>query len=202
LRLRRQLGYKMQEAEILLRSFVRFAEQECATVISTKLALHWAVKPDGKPSQSGCRLGMVRRFAAYVSAYDARTEVPARRLLPYHLRRREPYHYSDEHVRQLIEAARQIDPSSQIKGPTLGTFLGLLAVTGMRVGEALALDSTDVDLQEGLLNIRIAKGGKERVVPLHSSTVNTLRRYISIRDSVCPQRTSPGFFVWEIEATG
>src|SRR5712692_1862815 len=127
LRLRRQLGYKMQDAESLLSNFVRFAEQEGAAVIRTKLALRWAVKPDGKPSQSGCRLGMVRRFAAYVSAYDTRTEVPAQKLLPYHLRRREPYHYSDEHVRQLINAAGQIDRSSQIKGPTLGTLFGLLA---------------------------------------------------------------------------
>jgi integrase/recombinase XerD len=132
-----------------------------------------------------------------VSAYDARTEVPAQKLLPYHLRRREPCHYSDEHVRQLIKAAGQIDPSGQIKGPTLRTLFGLLAVTGMRVGEALALDCTDVDLHEGLLNIRIAKGGKERVVPLHSSTVDALQRYVAIRDSVFPQRTSPGFFVWE-----
>ena len=83
LRLRRQLGYKMEEAGILLRNFVRFAEHEGTSVIKTEMALRWAVKPDAKAAQSGCRLGMVRRFATYVSAYDARTEVPAQKLLPY-----------------------------------------------------------------------------------------------------------------------
>jgi len=111
LRLRRQLGYKLQEAGILLRNFVRFAEQEGAEYISTKLTLRWATGPNITPALSGSRLGLVRRFAAYVSAHDVRTEVPAQKLLPYHFLRRDPYHYSDENVLQLINAARQIDPS-------------------------------------------------------------------------------------------
>jgi len=197
LRLRRQLGYKMDEAAALLRNFVRFAQQEGAAVIKSKLALRWAAQPNIKPTQSGCRLGMVRRFAAYVSAYDTRTEVPVQKLLPYHLRRRDPFHYSEEQVRRLVKEAGQIDPSSRIKGPTLGTFFGLLAATGMRGGEALALDCADVDLREGLLNIRLAKGGKERVVPLHASTVKALRHYASIRDNVYPERSSPACFVWD-----
>ena len=140
LRLRRQLGYKMAEAECLLGSFVRFAQENSASHISTKLALRWAVRPHIQRPQRAARLGMVRRFATYVSAHDARTEVPAQKLLPYHLCRRDPYHYTDYDVQRLIKAARQIDPTGQIKGPTLATLFGLLAVTGMRVGEALALD--------------------------------------------------------------
>src|SRR5207249_9740268 len=96
LKLRRQLGYKMKEAGSLLRNFVRFAEQEGAGFISTKLAVRWAAKPNIKPLQRGIRLGMVRRFAEYVSAHDARTEVPAQKLLPCHFVRRDPFHYSDE----------------------------------------------------------------------------------------------------------
>jgi len=197
LKLRRQLGYKMQEAGFLLRKFVRFAEQESAGVIRTKLALQWAAQPNMKPAQSGSRLGAVRRFAEYVSAYDTRTEVPPQKLLPYHFCRRDPYHYSDENVRQLVNAARQIDPENKIKGPTFGTVLGLLAVTGMRVGEALALDDGDIDFERTLLTIRLAKGNKSRVVPLHASTISALRHYASIRDSVYPQRTSTAFFVWD-----
>src|SRR5271166_5814882 len=96
LRLRRQLGYKMQDAEKLLRNFVRFAGQEGAKIITTKLALRWATRPNIQRPRSANRLGMVRRFAAYVSSCDKRTEVPAQKLLPYRFCRREPYHYTNE----------------------------------------------------------------------------------------------------------
>jgi len=197
LKLRRQLGYKLQEAEFFLRNFIRFIEQEGTGVITAKLAVQWATRPNLKPAQNGSRLSVVRRFAAYVSAHDARTEVPAQKLLPYHLCRRDPYHYTDDDVQRLINAARQIDPTGEIKGPTLATLFGLLAVTGMRVGEALALNCRDVDLKRALLTIRLAKRDKSRIVPLHSSTVVALRHYASIRDGVYPQRTTPSFFVWD-----
>jgi integrase len=187
----------MEEIGFLLRNFVRFAEEDGASFVSTKLALRWAAGANITPAQSGNRLGMVRRFAQYVSAHDARTEVPAQKLLPYHFLRRDPYHYSADNILHLIEAARQIAPATKIKGPTLGTLFGLLAVTGMRVGEALALDCKDVDFNRELLTIRAAKGNKSRLIPLHSSTVVALRRYAALRDSVYPQRMSPSFFVWE-----
>jgi len=96
LKLRRQLGYKMQSVEIMLRNFVFFAQQEGTDVIRTKLVLRWATRSKAKPMLSAPRLGAVRRFAEYVRAYDPRTEVPAQRLLPYRFRRRDPCHYSDE----------------------------------------------------------------------------------------------------------
>jgi integrase/recombinase XerD len=197
LRLRRQLGYKMQDAEKLLRNFVRFAGQEGAKIITTKLALRWATRPNTQKPRSATRLGIVRRFAAYMSTCDKRTEVPAQKLLPYRFYRREPYHYTNENVLLLVKQAGQIDPSHPIKGPTLGTLFGLLAVTGMRVSEALALDCGDVDWERGLLTIRFAKGNNSRIIPLHASTLSALRQYASIRDRVCPQRSTPSFFVWD-----
>lgn len=197
LKLRRQLGYKLKEAEFSLRSFVNLAEEEGAEFITTKLAVRWAAPRDLKPAQSGSRLSTVRRFAAYVSAFDPRTQVPAQKLLPYQLNRRNPFHYTDENVAQLINASRQIDSSDGIKGQTLSTVLGLLAVTGMRVGEAVALDGGDFDPDKGLLTIRLAKGSKSRIVPLHPSTTLALRRYASVRDSIYVKRTSQAFFVWE-----
>jgi integrase len=100
-------------------------------------------------------------------------------------------------VLELINAARQIGSANSIKGPTFGTLLGLLAVSGMRVGEALALDDGDIDFEKGLLTIRLAKGNKSRVIPLHASTVSALRNYASIRDEIFPRRPSPAFFIWD-----
>ena len=159
LKLRRGLGFKLHSAEMLLRSFIRFAEAKRARFVTTKLALQWATQPpNAKWVQSGSRLATVRRFAEYLSTVDPRTEVPSPKLLPYHIRRRPPQLYRNEDVRRLVEVAHQIAPSNPIKGPTLGTLLGLLATTGMRVSEALKLDCGDVDWNRGQLTIRLAKG--------------------------------------------
>jgi integrase/recombinase XerD len=198
LKLRRQLGFKLHVEGILLRGFVHFAQQQGAMFISTKLALRWAtLSPDVTQGYRARRLGIVRGFSEYVSTLEPRTEVPSQKLLPSRVRRREPHHYTDEQVLRLIGAAQQIAPSHKIKGLTFGTLLGLLAVTGMRVREALSLDRQDIDFKRALLTIRRAKGNKSRLVPLHSSTVRALQRYAAIRDEICPQPTGPSFFVWE-----
>ncbi len=132
LKLRRQLGFKLHMPGILLRKFVRFAEQEQASFITTKLALRWATQPRNIiPAQRANRLGMVRRFAEYLSAIDPRTEIPAQKPLPYQVRRQTPHLYTEEEILRLIEAARQIDPSNELKGLTYATLFGVLAVTGM-----------------------------------------------------------------------
>jgi integrase len=141
---------------------------------------------------------MVRRFAEYLSAIDPRTEVPAQKLLPYQFRRQAPYLYRDEEVLRLIAAARRINPSNELKGAIYATLFGLLAVTGMRVGEAIGLDREDVDLKHALLTIRRAKGNKSRLVPLHPSTERVLRRYVTIRDKTFPEPISRSFFVSEM----
>jgi len=197
LKLRRQLGYKLRVTEILLRNFVRFAQEESAAFITTKLALRWATQPHLKPVQHGNRLGMVRRFAEHVSAVDARTEVPPQKLLPYQFRRRAPHIFGKPEVGQLINAAHNISPEDPIKGATLGTLLGLLAVTGLRVGEAFALDRKDVDLKRNLLTIRRAKGNKSRLVPLHPSASKALQEYAELRDRLFPQPPTLCFFAWE-----
>lgn len=196
LRLRRQLGFKLSTSGYVLRSFVRFARQQEAKIISTKLVLRWVtLRPDIAAPYRAQRLSAVRGFAKYLSAVEPRTEVPSRKLIPCKIYRREPFHYTDEQVLQLIEAARNLAPSQKLKDQTFATLLGLLAVTGMRVGEALALDRGDIDCAGALLTIRRAKGNKSRLVPLHASTVQALQRYAAIRDEVYPQSTVPAFFV-------
>lgn len=196
LKLRRQLGFKLIIDGFLLRNFVCFARQQGATFISTKLALRWIAQPiNVTQSCRAHRLSAVRGFAKYLSTIEPRAEVPARTLIPIKVYRREPYPYTDKQILQLIDAARKQAPSQKLRGLTLATLLGLLAVTGMRVGEALALDSSDIDFAGALLTIRRAKGNKTRLIPLHASAVEALRRYGAIRDEVYPQPTGPAFFI-------
>jgi integrase/recombinase XerD len=195
---RRQLGFKLVMPGRLLRNFVRFAERKRARFITTRLALRWAVQPPNiLLAQRANRLGMVRRFAEYLSAIDYRTEIPPQKLLPYQFRRQAPYVYSEEEVARLIQTARRINPRQELKGVTYETLFGLLAATGMRVGEAIALDREDVNLKNDLITIRRAKGNKSRFVPTHPSTSQMLLRYAALRDRTFPDPISKSYFVSE-----
>jgi integrase len=198
LALRRTLGFKLRLAGRLLQNFVRFAEREGADRITTALALRWATQPaDAQPAQWANRLGMVRRFAQYRSATDPCTEVPPPDLLPHRFRRPPPYIYSDDELRRLIQAAKQLSSTSGLRPHTYATLFGLYAVTGMRTNEALRLDRADVDLNEGVLTVREGKFGKSRWVPIHVSTQRTLRRYGAVRERLYPNPNTPSFFVSE-----
>jgi len=140
---------------------------------------------------------MVRRFAQYCSAADPRTEVPPQGLLPARYVRRPPYLYSEEEIRHLLQAARRLPSQLGLHPQTYSTLFGLLAVTGMRLSETLALDRQDVDLPQALITIRCAKGHKARWVPIHCSTVGVLAQYTALRDRLVPAPTTPSFFLCE-----
>jgi integrase/recombinase XerD len=198
LQLRRKLGCKLRGADRLLETFVAFAEREGACHITTDLALRWAQQPTGvQPATWACRLRVLRRFAVWLSASDRRTEVPPAGLLPGRYRRKRPYIYSDAEIEALIRAASRLPSAAALKGRTYSTIFGLLAVTGMRVSEVLALDRQDVDLQGGVLGIRRTKFGKSRLVAVHESTRLILVDYARQRDRVVHRPSSEAFFVSE-----
>jgi site-specific recombinase XerD len=177
---------------------VAFAEREGATHVSTDLALRWAQQPPGaQPATWAGRLGVVRRFAVWLSAKDQRTEVPPASLLPCRYRRNRPYIYRDEEIENLVRAAGQIPSAAGLKGRTFATIFGLLAVTGLRVSEALALDRQGVDLQEGVLHVRRTKFGKSRLVAVHESTREALADYARARDRVVHHPATEAFFLSE-----
>jgi integrase len=198
LELRHRLGFKLRDAGCELRKFVRFAQAAKAPFVTTQLALEWATQPTGcQPAQWTTRLGMLRRFSEYLSAVDPRTEVPPRGLLPHRYRRKSPYFYSDREVAQLIEAAQKIPSPKGLRAATYSTLFGLLAVTGMRLGEAIGLDRQDVDLDHGLLRIRQSKFNKSRWVPIHASSRARLQQYGRLRDRICSHPQSPSFLLSE-----
>jgi integrase len=198
LKLRRQLGFKLSSAGCLLRNFVRFAEAQGSAFITTKMALRWATLPQNiQLAQKSYRLAKVRGFAKYLSAIDSRTEVPPQKLLPNQYYRKKPYLYRPEEIIELMEGSRKLAAPNKIKGETHATLIGLLAATGMRVGEALGLDRDDVDLKQGLLTVRKAKGNKTRLVPIHSSTKAALQKYLHLQERDIPRVGSDRFFLSE-----
>jgi len=195
LKVHRALGFILAGPSRMLHKFVAYMEQEGASFITTELAVRWAMQPTCQPAQWASYLSMVRRFARYVSAYDARTEIPPCGLLPYRACRVQPYLYTDEEIARLIKTAKRLPSPLGLRATTYATLLGLLAVTGMRVSEPVALDRDDVDLSRGILTIRRTKFGKSRMLPLHASTLEALRRYGKLRDRLFPRVKS--FFVNE-----
>lgn len=198
LALRHALGFKLRQTARELPRFVQFVEREGADFITTKLALRWAQEnPEAKSVTHADRLAMVRRFAAWRSAEDPRTEIPPVRLLPRRYQRPTPYIYSTQEVESIVSTAASLPSESGLRGCTFSTVFGLLAVTGMRVGEAVALNRDDVDLQAGLLTIRQGKLGKSRFVPIHATTKDVLGHYAEKRDVIAPGANTPAFFVSE-----
>lgn len=191
--IRRSLGYQFYGQRLLLEDFVAFMEQADAPTVTIELAVRWARMPkDTKPIWWARRLGTVRGFARYLTTIDPRTEVPPRDLLPARAQRLAPYIYSPAETQTLMAAAGQLQP--QLRGATHSTLIGLLAVTGLRLGEALGLERQDVDLEDGVLRVR-GKDAKWREVPLHATTTHALGDYARLRDQTWPQPKTAAFFV-------
>ena len=195
---RRALGTQFREPAVTLDHFVDFLEREGAEFITTELALRWAIEPKLVQRATWARrLTMVRGFAAWLSAVDARTAIPPRRLLDPRRRRKAPHIYTDQEIERLMLEASGLPSPTGLRALTYSTLIGLLAATGLRPGEALALDRSDVDLSNGILSIRQTKFGKSRFVPLEDSTRVALERYAQQRDRLCSQRLSEAFLICE-----
>ena len=187
LALRRSLGFKLKNQERGLRCFLSFLKQKGATRITTALALQFAIqRQQTHPTEYAKRLTIVRGFARYHRAIDPRTEVPPFGLLPHLQQRAHPYLYSEDEIGKLLKAARQLRSANGLKPWTYHCLLGLLAVTGMRLGEALNLRFQDFDSAQGLLTIRNTKFGKSRLIPLHATTQKVLAQYVKRRNRLFP----------------
>lgn len=198
LALRRSLGYKMEDTHRELLRFVGFVRQSKASFVTTRLAIEWASQSTRcQPAQWANRYSMARLFAEYLSAFDPRTEIPATGLLGHRHHRRPPYFYSDLEVVRLVRAAQGIPSPKGLRAATYSTLFGLIACTGMRLGEAVGLDVDDVDVDQGVLKVRQAKYNKPRLIPLHATTLEKLRQYRHLRDRIFPNSNCPGFLLSE-----
>jgi len=191
LTLRRALGYKLARTEKLLAQFVSHLEAVGASTIMIDDAVAWATQPAGSHVWWALRLSAVRGFAGYLHTRDERCEVPPTDLLRRRPQSRVPYLYSDAQLDALLAATAIGSP---LRAATMRTLIGLLAVTGMRIGEAIAADRDDIDGQHGLLIVRHGKFGKTRQLPLHASTLEAIDAYLQ-RSDLPQQPRSPALFL-------
>ena len=196
LALRRSLGFKLREYGMCLDEFVSFLKQNRSPRITNKLALEYATqRQHEKPVCWSRRLIIIRGFARYCLGTDPKTEIPPIGLLRFRSQRARPYIYSQDEIRRLLDAALKIKSPHPLQPHTYHCLFGLLAVTGLRLVEAVNLQPLEVDWSAGVLTIRGAKFGKTRLVPLHPSTVAVLRNYAKRRDQIFAGRPLPTFLV-------
>lgn len=191
--LRRSLGFKLEREERLLGQFVAYLQAAGADNLHSEFAIAWAKLPAAaSPNHWAKRLGIVRRFAIYLQTIDETTEVPPSGVFPTNRRRPAPYLFSELDIGRVLEAARGL--ASPLRAATHEALFGLLAASGMRIGEAIGLCRGDVDLTAGVITIRHAKFDRARLVPLHESTTAALRAYAATRDRLCPRSRADAFF--------
>ena len=180
LRLRRTTGFGMKVQGYLLRSFASFAEQRGETHIRTRTAIAWAAQAPSE-GQRANRLGMLRVFARFAHAEDARHEVPPQGVFSSRRVRYRPFIFTSEQLHDLLARASKLSPAGSIRSWTFTTLFSLLAITGLRISEALNLRLHDIS-EDGLV-IRETKFRKSRLVPLHPTAMAGLKRYLDRRGS-------------------
>ena len=191
---RRRYGGNWASSAKQVRPFVTFADSEGAEWITTALFLRWKER-FGSANQASWagRLAAVRVFATWHQGIDPRTEVPPRGLIPHRVVRPKPYIYSDPEIRRIIEAAARLECRTGLRASTCSTMFGLIAVTGMRIGEARALLDADVDTGGATVRVRHAKNGRDRVLPITDCTAERLQTHRDTRDRILGRPTEAFF---------
>ena len=183
---RRRLGFSGRTHTYAIRSFTRYVQ----TVghrgpLTVEIMADWARRDSHNstdPLTWARRLKLLRTFLRWLQQFELRTEIPDDSVFGRMPERLSPHIYNEQEIIDLLAAARRLGPSPGLRGAIYETLFGLIASTGMRIGEALALRNEDVDLKYGMLTIHQTKFGKSRQVPMHPSTVEVLRRYLWIRN--------------------
>lgn len=193
LRVRRSLGFQLEYTEPLLGQFAAYLRSVGADTVTVEHALAFATAPAGASRRwQALRLSAIRCFTRWARTLDPAIEVPPARLLPARPTRSAPYIYSDNEIGALIDAARRLRPA--IRAATMSTLVALMAATGIRTGEAIGLDLTDVDQQAATLTVT-GKYGKTRTLPVHATVLTGLARYLEQRGQFRPAADCPALLV-------
>ncbi len=186
LRVRRALGYKLERQGRQLLQFIAYLDAAGATTVTIENAIAWATMPADATSNYWCdRLSIVRQFARHLQTIDPACGVPPKGLLPYRRERPIPFLFTPADIERVMRAVRGL--RGELHAATTQTLIGLMAVTGIRVGEAIGLDRDEIDRCEQLIRVIDGKFGKSREVAVHQTTIAALDRYGELRDRICPR---------------
>ena len=198
LSIRRRLGADLSTEERILRRFTTFADKDGAEYVDTRLIMRWLESlPAASAGTRGARFRVARQFALWLHGMDSRHEVPPQGLVPAHVQRVHPHIYSDAEIFAIVERTKTLPSVYGMRGLTCSTLFGLIAVTGLRINEALRLDQADLDIETGVLRVRFGKLGKERLLPLDRTVVQQLERYGRERDRLLGRRSEAMFVTCE-----
>jgi integrase/recombinase XerD len=180
--LRRTLGYKLVKAERHLRSFAHFAAGRNETHIITTSVITWLATVARTPGARERRLTDLILFARFLHAEDPQHEIPRADLAPSRKTRPIPYIYTPDEITRILDAAGRLrrQKPNPLRRQLYVMLFGLIAATGMRVSEAIALKLDDIQ-PGGVLHIRETKFHKSRLVPLHPTVIEALKRYLELR---------------------
>lgn len=193
LAMRRSLGYKLRGEGRMLADFARRLDEAGQATVTISAALAWATEPhDATPAHWRRRLSVVRGFARHLATLDPACQIPPADLLAGPSYRPPPYIYSPAEIAALVHAAGTI--GAPLPSATLQALISLIAASGLRVGEALALDRADTGLDTAMLTVT-GKNDQMRLVPLHPTTAAMLAGYAARRDRLCPHPPSPALFI-------
>lgn len=196
LSMREYFGFSIRIYRSNLQRFMDFMQDKRASHITAKLAVEWASGGEmAHPIAAINKMSMLRGFAKYLHAIDTRHEVPGAHLLPFTHRRKRQHIYTRQELSRLMAEAERLPSTNGMRGQTYATLLGLLWVSGMRISEALNLNREDVDLDNAVLFVHKAKLEKSRVLPIHSTTADALRKYAVRRDTAFPKAQTTAFFL-------
>ncbi len=183
---RRGLGFSTRNDACVLRSFAHHVHAAGHRgPLTVELMADWARNDShhsDDPLTWARRLKKLRTFLRWLRQFEPRTEVPDDSIFGRMPERQAPHIFSETEIVDLLASARRLGPAPGLRGAVYETLFGLIAATGLRIGEALSLCNGDVDLKGGMLTICRTKFGKSRQVPMHPSTVEALRRYRWLRD--------------------
>ncbi len=194
LALRRALGTRLRQPGQLLRDFAASLDARGTTRLTIAEALAWATAPSGTSAHwHGWRLGVLRGWSRYLHAVDHAHEVIPDNLIPGTYPRTTPFVFTGAEIAALLEAATHLRYA--LTAATYHTLLGLLATTGIRPGEAFALDRDSVDLPAGVLTVVSSKTGQIRRLGLHDTAITALAAYAQRRDLLCPHPPQPYFLL-------
>jgi len=193
LTLRRALGCKLIRAERYLRQFLDYLGERQQGTLTVEAAADWVSQSRQGAVAPGLCMEAIRGFAAFLHAHDPAHEIPPPGLFPRQRLRSVPYLFSPADIAALQAAAGRL--RGTLRAETCTTLIALLAVTGLRISEAIALDDNDIETREGMLIVRQDKAQSFRMVPLHPTTLAALAGYQHRRDQVFPERAAPAVLV-------